>query len=425
MRWTAVLALAVLIVLAGCGGGGGGGGGTEAPAATPDGTADATTPGGVATPGPTTAPGTTPRPTATPSPTPDPRPDWVRDDGSVDGDALERRHYGALPSTYRVSVTRENDRNLTLYGSPAVDRLDVGAAPAVGYYDAPETGVQFRRNATPPYAYEFGAVPRPNTDAVYASVLGSYPGGYLSVATLSYEGGERDGTHRVAVTGVDGEPAAPGTEGQLLDLSGTATVGPDGLVRSLSVTETVRRPDGAVVERAVTVRTEGVDAVPRPDWLDGVPRLQGSFGPERRTYDLAHASGRAVENGTTVTLRTESTVLGTATLNATLGPGATRSLALVAENGTERLVVRNGSTPPDDATRLPADAYVVVATDAYVVRAGVPTDRARVVRTRAPTLPGRVAVPGRFSAQAFYADAWSTPYSSRWNSPIRSRCRRC
>lgn len=380
MRSTALVALALLVVLAGCGGGGGGPDAT--PSSTPGGTPTATTADGAATPAPTATPGTTSPPTATRSPTPDSRPDWVREDGSVDGDALERRHYAALSPTYRVSVVRESGRNVTLYGSPEVDRLDVGDAPAVGYYDAPETGVRLRRDATPSYAYEYGGVPRPNTDAAYASVLGTYPGRYLSVATLAYDGGESDGSHSVRVTGVEGDPAAPGTEGQLVDLSGTATVGPGGVVRSLSVTETVRRPDGDVAERSVTVRSAAVDAVPRPDWLDGVAGLQGSFGADRRTIEVAHAGGRTVANGTTVTLRTESAVLGSATLNATFGANATRSLALVVENGTERLVVaRNGSAPTANATRLPADAYVVVETEGAVLRVGTPATSSRGVGT--------------------------------------------
>ncbi len=364
MRSTGLVVVAVLVVLAGCGGGGG------SETATPGPTSNAPAAGGTtAGGGPTTEPTDPATGTPTATATPDPRPDWVRADGSVDGTALERRHYAALGAAYRVSVVREGGRNLTLYGSPDVDRLDVGAAPRAGYYDAPETSARLDRTATPAYAYEYGTAPRPNTDAVYGAVLGTYPGRYLSVATASYEGPTDEGGHRLRVTGVDGDPPAPGTAGELVDLSGTATVGPDGVVRSLSITETVRRPDGSVEERVVTVRTATVEAVPRPDWLDDVPRLRGSFEDDRRTFGVAHAGGPAVANGTTVTLRNGSAVLGTATLNDTLSAGASRSLALVVENGTERLVAVDG-TVPAGARRLPADAYLVVETDAAVLRVG-------------------------------------------------------
>jgi len=365
MRPTAVVLVVLVVLLAGCGGGGG------ADTTVPNATGDDPTTTGTATPAPppATTTGTPAPPTTTATPTPDPRPDWVTDDGRVDGAALERVHYAAVPPTYHVSVVRSSGRNLSLYGGPDAARLDVGDGPAVGYYDADATSA--RRVADRPTAYEYGAVPRPNTTAVYASVLGTYPGQYLSLATAEYDSDTADG-HRIRLVGVDGEPPAPGTEGRLIDLSGTATVRPDGLVRSLTVTETVRTPDGDRVERSVTVRTERADAVPKPPWLDDVPGLRGVATDDRRTFTVDHAGGAPVANGTTLMLRTETGVVGTTTLNGTVAAGERLSLSLVTENGTERLVaVANGTAPTENATGLPADAYLVVETEAYVVRAGV------------------------------------------------------
>ena len=177
----------------------------------------------------------------------------------------------------------------------------------------------------------------------------------------------------MTVTGLAGETAAPSAAGRLVDLSGTARVGPDGVVRSLSVVETVRTPDGDRVERRVEVRVAAVDAVPAPDWLDDSPQPRATRGADARQITVA-GGGATLANGTTLRLLNDSGVVGRVALNASLAPGDERSLALVVENGTERLVVVNGSVP-ENATRLPSDLVVAVDTDAAAVRVAV-TDEA-------------------------------------------------
>lgn len=362
MRPTVVLAVALLAVLAGCGGGGTGGPGTPT-------TGDATA---------TTAPTPTPPSSATPPPTtvgtttPDPRPAWVGDDGGVDGEALARLHGRALPATARLTVDREGPPDLRLWTGPDASRLAVGDGPSRALYDAGAVSASRDADATPSTRYERG-LGGASRDAAYASVRGTFPGAYLRAATLAYDGPTGDGGHRVTVTGLDGETAAPGAAGRLVALSGTARVGPDGLVRTLSVVETVRTPDGDRVERAVEVRVGAVDAVPTPGWLDAVPRLRAERAADGQTLTVEHVGGATLENGTTLRLLTETGVAGRVELNASLAPGDERTLALVAENGTRRLVVATGAVP-ENATRLPSDLVVAVDTDVAAVRVAVDAD---------------------------------------------------
>lgn len=369
MRPTVVLAVALLAVLAGCGGGGTGGPGTPTSGDATETTAP--TPSTTATP----PPSATPPPTTVGTTTPDPRPAWVGDDGRVDGDALARLHGRALPATTRLAVDREGPPDLRLWTGPDADRLDVGDGPARALYDAGAVSASRDADATPPTRYERGLASL-SRDAAYASVRGTFPGAYLRAATLAYDGPTGDGSHRVAVTGLDGETAAPGAAGRLIDLSGTATVGPDGLVRSLSVVETVRTADGDRVERAVEVRVGAVDAVPTPGWLDAAPRLRAARTADGRTVTVEHVGGATLANGTTLRLLTDAGVTGRVALNASLAPGDELALALVAENGTRRLVVANGSVP-ENATRLPSGLVVAVDTEAAAVRVAVDASDAR------------------------------------------------
>jgi hypothetical protein len=361
MRPTVVLAVALLAVLAGCGGGGTGGPGTPTAGDATGTTAPA--PAATATPPPTTTDGTT---------TPDPRPAWVGDGGRVDGEALARLHGRALPATARLTVDREGAPDVGLWAGPDANRLDVGDAPARALYDDGAIRASRDADATPTARYEHG-LGGPSRDAAYASVRGTFPGAYLRAATLAYDGPTGDGGHRVTVTGLAAETAAPGAPGRLVDLSGTATVGPDGLVRTLSVVETVRTTAGDRLERAVEVRVATVDAVPSPDWLDPVPQLRAERAAGARTLTLEHVGGATLASGTTLRLRNDSGVVGRVSLNATLPPGDERSLALIVENGTRRLVVANG-TVPENATRLPPGLVVAVDTDDAAVRVAVDAD---------------------------------------------------
>jgi len=358
MRPTAVLAVALLAVLAGCGGGGGTGGPATPTPGNGTGTA-APTPSATATPPPTTG-GTT---------TPDPRPAWVGDDGGVDGEALARAHARALPASVRVAVDREGPPDLRLWSAPDAARLDVGDGPARALYDAGPVRASRDADAAPPTRYERG-LGGPSRDAAYASVRGTFPGAYLRAATLTYDEPTGDGGHRVTVTGLTEETAAPSAPGRLVDLSGTATVGPDGLVRSLSVVETVRTPDGDRVERRVEVRVGAADAVPAPDWLAAVPQVRATRSADDRSVTVRSVGGATLANGTTLRLLNDSGVVGTVSLTDSLAPGEARSLALVEENGSRRLVVANG-TVPDNATRLPADPAVGFDTDVAAVRVAV------------------------------------------------------
>jgi hypothetical protein len=320
-----VAVVASMIVVAGCSGGPSG---TDTP--TPTTAGDGTdTPGesdGTETDTPGDGGGTD-----TMEPPGDGSPPGVNDDGTVNGSAIGAAHYSILQgSSFRVDVSEEGGENpitFTLRNGSGAVRLDVeqvGTDVASQFYISPDFITNFNNTNTPPKTYSYGSTSEQfSVLFAYAILFGVYPNQQLTVGVFEEDGTvTRDGEEltRLTATGVNETAVEQGgfssNEGTLTDLSGELFVRSDGLVREMSLTQSFE--GGVTKDVEFTLSGLGGTSASDPDWIDEVPRMEGSLSEDGTVMELAHTGGPEVPAGATLTLESGGFGGGLLPTNVTL-----------------------------------------------------------------------------------------------------------
>ena len=183
---------------------------------------------------------------------------------------------------------------------------------------------------------------------------------------------ETSGDGNVVLT-ADSVSAASSSTGDFESFEGRLVVTESGQIQNLSVTVT---QDDETVTYSYELRQTGVDSVPKPGWIDDVPpsaslQAELSVDVENGSYlTLEHTRGDVVPSGTTVRVESNGTT-DTVSLDSSLSAGDTRYVYFAASSQELRVTADQPETSAVSPVTSPVSVRIVTEGGAVLHSGGM------------------------------------------------------
>ena len=183
---------------------------------------------------------------------------------------------------------------------------------------------------------------------------------------------ETSGDGNVVLT-ADSVSAASSSTGDFESFEGRLVVTESGQIQNLSVTVT---QDDETVTYSYELRQTGVDSVPKPGWIDDVPpsaslQAELSVDVENGSYlTLEHTRGDVVPSGTTVRVESNGTT-DTVSLDSSLSAGDTRYIYFDASSQQLRVTADRPETSTVSPVTSPVSVRIVTEGGAVLHSGGM------------------------------------------------------